>query len=160
MKKQRVYIDTSVIGGCYDPEFALWSNGLMKDFRLGTLLPVISEVLAAEIKVAPENVREVYANLVALGAEQVEITQEVVALSDLYQSRGILTPRYYDDGLHVALSTVHEVDVIVSWNFRHIVHLDKIRLFNAVNIERGYRQLQIYSPREVTNFEIPSYGAI
>jgi len=54
--------------------------------------------------------------------------------------------------LHIAIATVAEVDVLVSWNFRHIVRLDKIRLFNAVNLELGYKQLTIYSPREVATY--------
>lgn len=54
--------------------------------------------------------------------------------------------------LHIALATVASVDVVVSWNFRHIVRLDKIQLFNGVNIERGYRTLAVYSPREVTTY--------
>lgn len=57
-----------------------------------------------------------------------------------------------EDSDHIGLATIAEVDVLVSWNFKHIVHFDKIRLFNAVNIEQGYRPLQIYSPREVTNY--------
>ena len=51
--------------------------------------------------------------------------------------------------LHVALATVANVDVLISWNFKHIVRLDKLRLFNAANIELGYWSLAIYSPREV-----------
>jgi len=74
-------------------------------------------------------------------------------LADRYQHRGILTPKFYDDGLHIALATVTEVDVVVSWNFRYIVHLDKIRLFNAVNLELGYKPLGIYSPREVARYD-------
>lgn len=54
--------------------------------------------------------------------------------------------------LHIALATVADIDVLVSWNFKHIVRLDKIRIFNAVNLELGYKQLQIYSPREVTSY--------
>lgn len=64
-----------------------------------------------------------------------------------------ITPKYHNDGIHIALATVAEVDVLVSWNFRHIVNFNKIRLFNAVNMEQGYKQIQIYSPREVTTHE-------
>jgi hypothetical protein len=60
---------------------------------------------------------------------------------------------YYDDGVHIAFATIAEVDVLVSWNFKHIVHLDKIRLFNAVNLEQGYKPLVIYSPREVASYD-------
>ena len=157
MKVQRVYIDTSVLGGCFDPEFAPWSNGLMKDFRLGNYNPIVSEMVAAEVKNAPEYVQSVYADLIDLGAERLATNDQVVELANAYQDRSILTPKYYDDGLHVALATVHEVDLIASWNFMHIVPYDKIRRFAAANIDLGYKPIQIHSPREVTNYEVITY---
>jgi hypothetical protein len=152
MIAQRIYTDTSVIGGCFDPEFAPWSGGLLEDFRRGTYLPVVSEVVAAEIEDAPEPVRDIYAELLQLGAELLAVDEAGLRLADTYQQREILTPKFYDDGLHIALATAARVDVLVSWNFRHIVRYDKIRLFNAVNLELGYQTLQIYSPREVTQY--------
>lgn len=149
---QRIYLDTSVLGGCYDAEFAPWSNGLLKDFRLGNYVPVVSDVVATELEQAPEPVREVYAHLIASGAEVLSVTPEALRLADVYQERKILTPKFYDDGLHIALASVAAVDLLVSWNFKHIVHYDKIRYFNAVNLELGYRSLAIYSPREVTHY--------
>lgn len=112
----------------------------------------MSEVVAAEVEDAPEPVRESYAELVTLGAEVLEVDDSVVRLADIYQQRKILTPKFYDDGLHIALATLAEVDLLVSWNFKHIVHYEKIRLFNAVHLELGYKPLQIYSPREVTHY--------
>ena len=154
MKVQRVYIDTSVIGGCFDPEFAQWSNGLVADFRQGLFKAVLSDIVAAEIADAPYQTQEIYAELLALGSDFIAVNEAALDLADVYQQRGILTPKFYTDGLHVALATIAEVDVMVSWNFKHIVHFDKIRLFNAINLEQGYKPLQIYSPREVM-----SYGA-
>jgi len=151
MKKPRIYIDTSVIGGCFDSEFSQWSNGLMKDFAAGTFLPVLSDVVAAEVQDAPEAVRERYETLLIGEHEFVLVSEEVIELAEAYQRRRILTPKYYDDGLHIALASVAEVDLLVSWNFKHIVHFDKIRLFSSVNLELGYKPLQIYSPREVTS---------
>jgi hypothetical protein len=153
MKRPRIYIDTSVIGGCLDDEFAHWSNGLMKEFAAGLFVPILSDVVAAEIKDAPPAVRKRYEELLDSGHELVLVTEEVVELAEAYQRKGILTPKFYDDGLHIALATVAEVDLLVSWNFRHIVHFDKIRLFSSVNLELGYKPLQIYSPREVTRIE-------
>ena len=153
MKTQRVYLDTSVIGGCFDAEFAPWSNALLKDFRLGVYQPVVSEIVTLELENAPDDVREVYAEILALGAEDLPIDGQVTELANIYQERGILTPKFYDDGLHIACATVAEVDLLVSWNFRHIVHYQKIRLFNAVHLELGYKALQIYSPREVAQHE-------
>ena len=153
MKKPRIYIDTSVIGGCFDVEFSIWSNGLMRDFAADIFLPILSDVVAAEVQDAPEAVRQEYEKLLGVEHEFVLVTEEVISLADAYQRREILTPKFYDDGLHIALASVAEADLLVSWNFRHIVHFDKIRLFNSVNLEQGYKPLQIYSPREVTKAE-------
>jgi len=152
MKIQRIYIDTSVIGGCFDVEFAEWSNGLIADFRNGLFQPLLSEVIAAEIEDAPENVQLVYAELITFNADVLAVEENALELADQYQKRGILTQNFYADGLHIALATVSEADLLVSWNFKHIVHFGKIRLFNAVNIEFGYKPLQIFSPREVTTY--------
>lgn len=150
MKVLRVYIDTSVVGGCFDEEFAPWSNGLVHDFRTGLYLPVVSEIVAAEIETAPEAVRAKYAEILRLNPESLEVSAEALALTNSYAEHGALPPKFRNDMLHIALATVANVDVLVSWNFKHIVRLEKIRTFNAVNIELGYKQLQIYSPREVT----------
>lgn len=152
MKVQRVYLDTSVLGGCFDAEFAPWSNGLIADFRNQAFHPVLSTIVAAELQAAPLSVQAVYEELVTLGADILSVTAPALELADAYQQRGIVTPRFYTDGLHIALATVTEVDIVVSWNFKHIVHFDKIRLFNAVNLEHGYKPISIYSPREVTYY--------
>lgn len=85
--------------------------------------------------------------------EILEITEPALELSEKYLKRKILIPKFRDDALHIALASLANVDVLVSWNFRHIVHYDKIRLFNAVSIENGLKSIDIYSPREVTNYE-------
>lgn len=153
MKLQRVYIDTSVFGGCFDQEFAPWSHALMNDVRHDRLVPIISDVVAAEIADAPEFVQTLYAEIASFAPPLVGVSPEAIALADIYQQRQILTPKFYDDGLHIALATIAEVDVLVSWNFKHIVHYQKIRLFNAVNLEAGYKPLVIYSPREVATYD-------
>ena len=149
MKTPRVYIDTSVLGGYFEHEFAVWSAGLMEDFRAGRFVPVLSDLLAAELEDAPARVRGLHAELLTLGAESVLTAHEVLEHRDAYESHRVLGPRYRNDMLHIALATVAAVDVLVSWNFKHIVRLDKIRMFNAVNLEQGYNALTIHTPREV-----------
>lgn len=151
LKRLRVYIDTSVIGGCFDPEFAPWSNGLIEDFVRGVFSPVLSSLVAAEIDAAPEAVREQYAEILELSGELLEISREALELAGAYEKHGVLPAKLRNDMLHIAIATVADVDVLVSWNFKHIVRLSKIRVFNAVNLELGYKPLQIYSPREVTH---------
>jgi predicted nucleic acid-binding protein len=153
MKIQRIYIDTSVIGGCLDAKFESWSNGLFMDFRDGKFTPVIFVITAFEIRRgAPAEVFNKYAELLRYGSEILEITMEMRELADLYLRREILTPKFIEDALHIAAATIAEVDILVSWNFRHIVHYDKIRQFNGVNIDKGYKPVQIFSPMEVTSY--------
>jgi hypothetical protein len=80
-------------------------------------------------------------------------TEEAADLANAYLSRGIVGPGSHADALHVALATVGRVDVLVSWNFRHIVNLGRIRLFHSVNIGRGYGTIEIRSPTEVLEYE-------
>ncbi len=153
MRILRVYVDTSVIGGCFDPGFVSWSNGLMNDFRNGHYYLVLSDITAAEVEFAPEPVRELYTELLGIVSEVLSVTEEALSLVSAYQKHSILGNRFRNDMLHIAVATIADVDVLVSWNFRHIVRLDKIRLFNAVNLELDYKTLAIYSPREVTTYE-------
>jgi hypothetical protein len=150
VKTPRVYVDTSVIGGCCDPEFEQWSEGLLKDFEMRLLLPVISEIVIAEISDAPAQVQERFAELLDAKPEIIKVTPASEDLAQAYLAHGVLSANYSDDALHIALATIADVDILTSWNFRHIVHFDKIRMFNAVNLQYGYKAIQICSPREVT----------
>lgn len=110
-------------------------------------------MIAEEIGRAPATVQAVHQELLNLGAEVVSISSDVLHLVAAYETRAILGPRFRNDLLHIALATVASVDVPVSWNFRHIVRLDRIQLFNEVNAAQGRAILTIYSPREVTTYE-------
>ena len=70
-----------------------------------------------------------------LGAELLLVSAASMDLLNKYLERKILGPKFQNDMLHIALATIANVDVLVSWNFRHIVRLDKIRLFNSVTID-------------------------
>ena len=153
MDRLRIYVDTSVLGGCFDPEFVTWSEALIRDFRAKRLIPVLSDVTAVEIAAAPEAVRLLYREMLEFSGSVLLVTNEVLALVAAYEAREILPTRFAADMTHIAIATVAEADALVSWNFKHIVRLEKIRLFNAVNVELGYRALSILSPREVTTYE-------
>ena len=110
---------------------------------------MLSSVTAAEVEQAPDHVKVVHAELINGGAELIPVSAESIDLLNKYLERKILGAKFQNDMLHIAVATIADADVLVSWNFRHIVRLDKIRLFNSVNIECGYKPLTIYSPREV-----------
>jgi hypothetical protein len=145
----RVYVDTSVIGGCLDEEFAVDSLRLFESARLGTLSLLVSDVVLRELDDAPPGVQGFLESLPESAVERVPLTEEVLRLRDAYVARGIVGPKWLDDATHVAAATVARADAIVSWNFQHIVRLDKIKAYNDVNRALGYGVLTIISPKEV-----------
>jgi len=147
--KPRVYIDTSVIGGCLDEEFADWSNVLFDEFRAGTKVAVVSDLTRMELEEAPQNVRDVLSSIPEEYVEDVFLDEEAFALADAYINDGVVGIRHLVDAQHIAIATVERVDVLVSWNFKQIVNLDRVHAFNAVNLKKGYHVLEIRSPREV-----------
>jgi len=149
MKRLRVYVDTSVIGGCLDEEFAEESRALLAMAREGRAVLLVSDVLLFELEPAPVDVQGALAQLPQDCLDVVLRTEEAERLRDAYLEAGVLGPESRNDALHVAIATVAGADVMVSWNFRHIVHLEKTRGFNAVNLREGYKPLEIRSPREV-----------
>lgn len=148
-KPLRVYVDTSVVGGCLDEEFAQDSRRLFDAAREGRLVLLVSAVVARELESAPLAVIEVLRRLPVEAVREVPLSEEVLALRDAYLQAGILGPKWVDDATHVAAATIAGADAIVSWNFRHIVRLDKMKAYNQVNAARGYGALTIVTPREV-----------
>jgi predicted nucleic acid-binding protein len=149
VRKLRVYADTSVFGGCFDPEFRTESRKFFDEVRQGRFTVVISDVTVEELQPAPEEVRQVLATLPAEHLELVEVSDEAEALRQAYLEAGIVGGAASNDAAHIAAATVAEVDIVVSWNFKHIVHFEKIAGYEGVNTLRGFRSPRIYSPKEV-----------
>ncbi|MCF7804560.1 MAG: PIN domain protein [Candidatus Marinimicrobia bacterium] len=147
--KFRIYTDTSVIGGCFDPEFAEWSNQLLDQFAAGEKILVLSDLTLRELELAPDFIMERLQDVPKQYTEYVDFTNEVKALAHQYVAEGVLGEKNIVDAQHIALATFQRVDVLTSWNFRHIVHFIKVRQFNAVNLKFGYPTIEIRSPQEV-----------
>ena len=92
-------------------------------------------------------------NLEKLTYEKFTINKEMEDLAELHLKNNIVSKKYSGDALHIAIATVIGVDVLVSWNFKHIVNLDKIKKFNSVNLNEGYHILEIRTPKEVVNYD-------
>jgi len=144
----RIYLDTSVFGGCFDSEFAKESLAIFKLIRSGSYHAVMSEIVFEELEEAPQKVREIILSLPESSLESILVTEEIIQLRNEYEAAGILGPKWIDDMTHVAAATIARVDAIVSWNFRHIVRLDKMKAYNQVNLQNGYGILTIISPKE------------
>jgi predicted nucleic acid-binding protein len=151
-KTIRIYADTSVFGGVFDEEFKAASKAFFNSVKKTRFILVTSELVRQEIKAAPEAVRKLFQDVLPF-AEIAEVTAEAIKLQQAYISAGIVANMYATDALHVALATTSQVSAIVSWNFKHIVNFQKIPLYNAVNVLQGYREIAIYSPPEVIEYE-------
>jgi predicted nucleic acid-binding protein len=152
MRRLKIYIDTSVIGGYFDQEFetetkALFDKFLRKEYEL-----IISDLTRSELIGAPENVKSLFQDL-RLIPELVTITTEAISLANEYMREKVVGATSKDDCLHIALATINKVDILVSWNFKHIVNINRIRGYNAINILNGYPVIEIRSPKDIIDYE-------
>jgi predicted nucleic acid-binding protein len=153
MAKQRIYIDTSVIGGYFDDEFGsdtikFFERIINEDFQV-----YILEISRLELLLAPKHVQDVIKLIPPKSLIILEFTEESKQLAEYYISEKILGKASMDDAYHIAIATVNRIDVLLSWNFKHIVNWDKIRLFNAINLKNGYPAIDIRSPKELLKYE-------
>lgn len=148
-KKLRIYVDTSVFGGCFDEEFMKESLALFEEIKSGKFILVISSVTTQELSQAPETVRQVLANLPPERVEIISDSPDILQLRDAYLTAQVVGPACLKDAQHIAAASVAMVDLVVSWNFKHIVHYDKINGYHGINLLYGYRPIPIYSPKEV-----------
>jgi predicted nucleic acid-binding protein len=151
--KRRIYTDTSVVGGCLDEEFEAYSTQLFNRFRAGLDTLVLSDLTLAELAGAPSKVREVLQTVPEDLIEEVTFDAKASELAQQYLAAGVIGPPHLEDARHIATATVQRVDVLVSWNFKHIVNLDRIHGYNSVNLRLGYALLEIRSPMEVLRYE-------
>lgn len=149
MLKLRTYIDTSVVGGCFDEEFQEDSKQLFEEFISGEKILVVSDILLLELEEAPEMVRGVLGKVPKSNIDYVSLDEESIALANAYVKEGAMAEKSLSDARHIAIATVERVDALVSWNFGHIVNINRIHLVNSVNLKFGYPILEIRSPTEV-----------
>jgi predicted nucleic acid-binding protein len=152
MKIIRIYLDTSVFGGVFDTQFELPSRKLFKEIEKGKFKLVTSALVETELEPAPSEIRNCFRRNLPR-AEIADVTREALELRDVYLNEGIVTENSQEDALHVAIASVSNCSIIVSWNFKHIVHFDRIPLYNAMNRINGYPEIDIYSPQEVISYE-------
>ncbi|MFL6201508.1 MAG: PIN domain protein [Thermoanaerobaculia bacterium] len=151
--RRRIYTDTSVVGGCLDDEFSTYSLQLFDRFRAGLDILVLSDLTLAELGGAPPQVREVLQTVPGSMLEEVTFDREASQLAQEYLAAGVIGAAHLEDARHIATATVQRVDILVSWNFKHIVNLDRIRGYNSINLRLGYTLLEIRSPQEVLRYE-------
>ncbi len=151
--KQRLYIDTSVFGGFFDEEFSEFTRPLFERLQNGEFKLLFSAVTQEELNAAPERVKKLVTSLKTENTEFVETNDEAVELATQYIAEKVVGQTSFADCLHIALATIYRADYLISWNFKHIVNVQRIRGYNSINIKNGYKELEIRSPRDFMTYE-------
>ena len=146
---QRFYFDTSVFGGVYDDEFEEETAILFEKVKLGQVICIYSQLTESELSKAPARVRDFFKSIPDGHKQMVSVTPEALILAQTYISENVVGQTSLDDCIHIAVATLSKVDILVSWNFKHIVNVYRIRGYNSVNLRLGYSTLEIRSPREI-----------
>ncbi|MEQ8553637.1 MAG: hypothetical protein RIC06_20825 [Cyclobacteriaceae bacterium] len=150
---RKVYIDTSVVGGYFDEEFELWTKLFFESVIEGKFIIAISELLQTELANAPHEVKHFLGTIPIEQKIIVDYNEESRILANRYLKANIVGKTSLTDCRHIATASVNEIDILTSWNFKHIVNLDKIHLYNGVNLQNGYRTIEIRTPRELLTYE-------
>ncbi len=151
-KAMRVYADTPVFGGTQDDIFETASIMFFEHVRKGHFQLVVSGLVEKELRGAPAAIQDIFEGLLPV-MEIIQASAAALSLQQAYLDSGVVSSNWADDALHVTLASVSECVVIVSWNFKHIVNLRRISLYNAINMLHGYRSIEIRSPLEVMEYE-------
>jgi hypothetical protein len=150
--KKRVYIDTSVVGGYFDEEFSADTIPFFDTIKYGGIIVIISDLLEAELLRAPKFVRELLKSLPISNVERISLSPEATLLADKYIEAKVVGKTSRADCQHIAIATICHADVLVSWNFKHIVNLDRIRGYNGINFQTGYHMIEIRTPKEIFSY--------
>ncbi|MBK0382225.1 PIN domain protein [Pedobacter sp. SD-b] len=150
--KQRVYIDTSVVGGYFDKEFSKETIPFFESVKNGELIIIVSDILEAELFRAPGFIKELITYIPTEFKESVRLSAEATQLADKYIEAKVVGKTSRADCQHIAIATLANADVLVSWNFKHIVNLDRIRGYNGINYQNGHKMIEIRTPKEIIKY--------
>lgn len=146
--KARIYIDTSVIGGYFDEEFEEATKLLFDRIQNNEFFVYFSDVNEAELIPAPQKIKDIVELIPKSCVHHIKMDSQVEDLAQTYIKEKALGKASENDAYHIALSSVYRLDCLISWNFKHIVNFDKIKLFNSINLRLGYPIIDIRSPLE------------
>ncbi len=146
-------MDTSVYGGFFEPEFELWTKILFKNVGQGEYRILFSELTNIELANAPLPVKRLVSQIPEEKLDFLPLTDEAVQLAERYIAAGVVGKTSRADCIHIALATINHTDVLISWNFKHIVNLPGIRGYHAINLTMNYPVLENRSSGEIVEHE-------
>lgn len=151
--KKRIYIDTSVVGGYFDEEFEKGTIPFFDLVNKGKITIIVSDILDAELLRAPDFVKQLLNDIDENNIERISLDEKAKQLADKYIEANVVGKTSKADCQHIAMATISNADVLVSWNFKHIVNLDRIRGYNGINYQNNYKMIEIRTPKEILPYE-------
>jgi predicted nucleic acid-binding protein len=151
MKKETLYLDTSVPSAYYDNRTKERQEATIKFWKetLPYFQVYISEITIEELEATKnELLRRDFKRLIK-GFKILKANEKIRNLTEVCVQKGIFSERYIDDALHVAIATFYKISYLISWNFEHLVKVKTRRLVNSVNILEGFSEIEIVSPQEL-----------
>ena len=151
MKKETLYLDTSVPSAYYDERAKERMEATIKFWK--EVLPYykthVSEITVRELEdTKDERLRKKFRDLIK-GFKVLREKKVIRDLAKAYIEKEIFSEKYIDDALHVAMASYYEISYLVSWNYEHLVKVKTRKLVNSVNILEGFREIEIVSPLEL-----------
>ena len=150
---ERIYLDTSVFGGYFDTEFKEYTKMLFERIMQGKYKILYSRLTDVELSPAPKRVKDLVLTIPEHRIEIIEIIEDARELANTYISENVVGKTSMADCIHIALATLYDADILVSWNFKHIVNINKIRGYNSINYRFVHKILEIRTPREILDYE-------
>lgn len=148
-----IYVDTSVFGGKFDTEFKLWSDLFFEKVISSNIKLIYSEVAEEELINAPQKIKNFVKSIPENNILRIKLTKEAILLAESYLDEKVVGKSSRADCYHIAIATTLKADILVSWNFKHIVNIQRINGYNSVNLKNGYKIIEIRTPREVFDYE-------
>jgi len=158
VRTTKVYIETTLFNFYVDEDRGdahIDTLKLFKEIADGKYEAYTSDYVIDELLLTEETKkREKMLSLISeYGIKVLEPSSDASKIAALYVAEGVIPEKYKTDGLHIAISTVYELDMIISMNFQHIVKRKTIKMTSAINTLHGYKAVEIYSPMEVVESE-------
>ncbi|GAP72466.1 hypothetical protein SAMD00024442_32_39 [Candidatus Symbiothrix dinenymphae] len=146
---ERIYVDTSVFGGYFEPEFEQWTKPFIDKIMSGEITLLYSQLTEIELDKAPQYVKDLIRQIPSANIEFLAMSDLSNALADCYIREQVVGKTSVEDCRHIAIATLNNADILASWNFKHIVNVARIRGYNSVNYKLGHKILEIRTPREI-----------
>lgn len=151
MKRERIYLDTSVISAYFDGRLRQRQEDTGTFFK--TIVPhyevYVSEITIRELSETKEDVLRKRFLKTIKGFKVLRVNPEIIELAEKYIKDAVFPRKYFDDALHIAIAPYYKMSCLVSWNFEHIIKVKTRRLVNLENKRNNFEVLEIASPLEL-----------